>query len=315
MESIKLGISACLLGENVRYNGGHKLDRYLRDILGRFVKYVPVCPEFECGLGIPRPAMRLIGDPEAPRLITINTKTDKTNQMLDWINKKLPALEKENLCGFIFKAKSPSSGMRDIKIYNASGIPQKKGVGIFAKAFMDAFPNIPVEDEGRLHDAGIRENFIERVFTFHRWKQTVEGKNEIRRLVNFHTEHKLLIMAHSPSILRDLGRITAETKNKPTEILFDSYFSRFQDAIKLKTTIKKHVNVLQHLMGYFKKNISPPEKKELLEIIDQYHKGYIPLVVPVTLINHYVRKYQEPYLLRQVYLNPHPVELMLRNHV
>ena len=314
-EAIKLGISSCLLGENVRYDGGHKLDRYLRDAVGSFVQWVPVCPEVECGLPVPRESMRLVGTPENPRLITTRTSIDHTQRMEKWIAQKLPELAKADLCGFVFKARSPSSGMRDVKVYTEAGQPIRKGVGLFAGAFMGRLPDIPVEDEGRLHDAGLRENFIERVFVFHRWKALAGDSKTVKALIDFHTDHKLLIMSHSPKHLRELGRIVAEAKGKLSDDVFQAYFKILMDALKLKTTAKRNVNVLQHMMGYFKKMLSPDEKQELLEIIGQYHRKLTPLIVPVTLINHYVRKYDEPYLKRQVYLNPHPVELMLRNHV
>ena len=313
-DPVKLGISHCLLGENVRYDGGHKLDRYLRDVVGPFVEWVPVCPEVECGLPVPREAMRLVGDPESPRLVTTKTLVNQTERMERWIARRLPELAGEDLCGFIFKTRSPSSGMRDVKVYTEAGMPSKKGVGLFAGAFMEAFPHIPVEDEGRLQDAGLREKFIERVFVFHRWKRMVAGGRAAKPLVDFHTDHKLLLMAHSPKHLRELGALVASMKGRE-EAVFDGYFQTMMKAMKLKATVKKHTNVLMHMVGYFKKMLSDDEKQELLDVIDHYHKILVPLIVPVTLIKHYVRKYDEPYLRRQVYLNPHPAEMMLRNHV
>jgi len=315
IEPLRLGISTCLLGENVRYDGGHKLDRYLRDVVGRFVDWVSVCPEVECGLPVPREPMRLMGEPLHPRLVTSRTNIDHTQRMQKWIRKKLPELEKEDLCGFIFKTRSPSSGMRDVKVYTEKGHPSNKGVGLFARAFMERFQHIPVEDEGRLHDAGLRENFIERVFVFYRWKQTLKKGRTVRHLVDFHTDHKLLIMAHSPQLLRDLGKVVAGAKDKTPQAVFDAYFITLMKALRLQATVKKNVNVLQHMIGYFKKIISADEKQELLEIINQYHRGLVPLIVPITLFNHYIRKVDQPYLKRQAYLNPHPIEMMLRNHV
>ncbi len=312
---LKLGISTCLLGENVRYDGGHKLDRYLRDIVGSFVEWVPVCPEVECGLSVPREAMRLVGDPTDPRLVTIKTGLDLTKRMKTWADKKLDALEKENLCGYIFKSKSPSSGMRSVKVYDAHGVPSKNGVGIFAAAFMRRFPQLPVEDEGRLNDAGLRENFIERIFVYKRWRDLIASDPTIGKLVNFHTEHKLLLMAHSPSFLRELGALVAGAKKRDRRVVFEDYSQIMMTALKLKATVKKNTNVLHHAMGYFKKLITADEKQELLEVIENYHRQLVPLIVPITLVKHFVRKYHEPYLSRQVYLTPHPDELMLRNHV
>ncbi|MBN1999572.1 DUF523 and DUF1722 domain-containing protein [candidate division KSB1 bacterium] len=311
----KLGISTCLLGENVRYDGGHKLDRFLRDTLGPFVQWVPVCPETECGLSVPREAMRLEGDVNAPHLVTVKSRVDITDRMLAWSRKRLDVLAGEDLSGYIFKTKSPSSGMRDIKVYNARNVAVKKGVGLFAREFMKRFPLMPVEDEGRLHDPGLRENFIERIFVYKRWQDLLKSGPTAKGLVDFHTEHKLLIMAHSPQHLRTLGSIVARANASDQTFLFREYVEILLPALKLPATVKKNVNVLHHIMGYFKKILDAGEKRELLEVFERYFKGYIPLIVPVTLLNHYVYKYNEPYLRRQMYLHPHPVELMLRNHV
>jgi uncharacterized protein YbgA (DUF1722 family)/uncharacterized protein YbbK (DUF523 family) len=312
MGKIKLGISSCLLGEKVRYDGGHKLDHFLKDTLGKFVEWVPVCPEVESGLPVPREAMRLVGSPESPRLVKIRSGDDYTDRMLTWAGKRLSALEKEDLCGFIFKSKSPSSGMSGVKVYSPSGIPSRSGSGIFARAFMDKFRFTPAEDEGRLNDPGLRENFIERVFVFQRWKE-LRKKGSLRNLVDFHTDHKLLFLAHSTTHYRTLGKLVANAKEHP-ESLYNEYLKLMMEGLKLIATTKKNTNVLHHILGYFKKQLQPDEKQELLGIIEEYHSGFIPLIVPVTLIRHYVRKYDEPYLKRQVYLNPHPAELMLRNH-
>jgi uncharacterized protein YbgA (DUF1722 family)/uncharacterized protein YbbK (DUF523 family) len=314
-EKIKLGISACLMGQNVRYNGGHTHDPFLTQTLGQYVDYVPVCPEVECGLPVPREAMRLVGDPLNPKLVTIKTGIDMTGQMKAWGKKRLIALEDENLCGFIFKSKSPSSGMERVKVYDKNGIPANTGVGIWARMFMDRFPLLPVEEEGRLHDPVLRENFIQRIFVF---KRLLELKAQgVRRgsLVDFHTRHKLLIMSHSPVHYREMGKFVADIKNLSPEAAYEGYAVLLNTAMSLRATIAKNVNVLMHIMGYFKKQLSPDEKQELLEIIDQFKNHVVPMIVPVTLINHYVRKYQEPYLKSQLYLNPHPAELGLRNHV
>ena len=313
-EKIKLGISSCLLGENVRYDGGHQLDRYIRDTLGRFVDWVPVCPEVECGLPVPREAMRLVGEHEAPRLMTQKTGVDHTDRMLAWAAGRLDELEKEGLCGFIFKIRSPSSGMRDVKVYRGAGV-RKNGVGIWAREFMGRFPHIPVEDDGRLHDPGLRENFIERVFVFHRWLEYSKGDDSLRGLVEFHTKHKLLLMAHSPKALGELGKLVARGKGMKRPALLDRYAGILLEGLKLRATVRKNTNVLHHVLGYFKKDLTGDEKAEMLDVIENYHRGLVPLIVPVTLLRHYVRKYREPYLLKQHYLHPHPLELMLRNHV
>lgn len=314
-EKIKIGISSCLLGENVRYDGGHKLDHYLADTLGQYVEWVPVCPEVEYGLSVPREAMRLVGSPEAPRLITRSSGIDHTEGMLKWAGKKLKELGREHLCGFIFKSRSPSSGMRNVKVYAESGGASPRGVGIFAGAFMQRFPLVPVEDDGRLHDPRLRENFIERLFVFKRWKDYLNSGPSIGGLVSFHADHKLLLMSHSPRHFTLLGRIVANAKKQKQEHLFGEYIQLLMDGLRFLSTVKKNTNVLMHCMGYFKKHLTAGEKAELLEIINSYHKGLIPLIVPITILKHYVGKYDEPYLKRQYYLSPHPLELMLRNHV
>ena len=313
--SIILGISTCLLGENVRYDGGHKLDRFIRDTLGAYVTFVPVCPEVECGMSVPREALRLVGDPEQPRLVTQKTSRDYTDQMQSWGQTRLAQLQGEELCGYIFKSRSPSSGMERIKVYQESGMPVNKGVGIWARMFMDHFPNLPVEDDGRLHDPMLRENFITRIFVFQRWRELMRENRTLGGLVDFHTRHKLLIMAHHVPIYRELGKLVAAGKSMPLEELFATYLNKLHYALRLQSTTKKNVNVLHHLMGYFKRDLSKDEKQELVEIIDEYARGLFPLIVPITLVNHYVRKYEQPYLLNQYYLHPHPLELKLRNHV
>jgi len=315
MEKIKLGISACLLGENVRYDGGHKLDRFLTDTLGQYVEYVPVCPEVECGLSVPREPMHLEGDPDSPRLVTTRTQEDMTERMIQWARKRVVDLEKEDLFGFIFKSDSPSSGMERVKVYNEKGMPVKKGVGMFARIFMEHYSLLPVEDEGRLHDPKLRENFLERIFTLKRWREVLEKKGSRGTLIDFHTKHKLLILSHSPKHYQIMGKLVARAKDIPLKELYQKYQTILMEALQLKATPKKNGNVLMHMMGYFKGQLSSDEKQELLEVIDHYRQDYIPLIVPMTLINHYVRKYDQPYLKQQVYLNPHPLELQLRNHV
>ncbi len=312
---IKVGISACLLGQNVRYDGGHKHDHYITDTLGRYLEFVPVCPEVEAGFGIPRETLRLVGDPAAPRLMTTRSKKDMTETMTEWAKGRVRELARENLCGFIFKSRSPSSGMARVKVYRNSGQPSPTGVGLFARQFMDHFPLLPVEEEGRLHDPVLRENFIERLFAVQRW-QTLIGNSKTRgKLVDFHTRHKLQLMAHSIDHYRQLGRLVAQAKELSTAELYDHYHKLFMAGLTLKATHRKNTNVLQHMMGYFKKQLTTDEKKELLEIIERYRTDLVPLIVPITLLNHYVRKFGQEYLAAQYYLQPHPLELSLRNSV
>ncbi|RPI77687.1 MAG: DUF1722 domain-containing protein [Desulfobacteraceae bacterium] len=309
-----IGISACLLGQNVRYDGGHKLDHYLRDLLGNHVEFVPVCPETECGLPVPREAMRLVEADGDIRLMTQKTKIDRTAQMKKWMEPKLRELSGLPLCGFIFKAKSPSSGWMRVKVYGKDGV-RHNGTGLFAAGFTDRFPLLPVEDEGRLHDPGLRENFIVRVFSVHRWRFLNQKPKSLRNLVEFHAMHKYLLMAHSPGAQRQLGAMLGRGKSYSLPELYAVYFDSFIQALQKLATVKKTANVLMHLMGYFKKELDSAEKTEFKELIENYHAGLVPLIVPLTLLNHYVRKYKPEYLENQIYLNPHPRELMLRNHV
>lgn len=316
-EKIRIGISACLLGNRVRYDGGHKLDSFLVNTLGAYVAYVPVCPEVECGMSVPREPLRLVGDPASPRLITVTTKIDHTARMTDWARRRVRELEAENLCGYIFKSRSPSSGMERVKVYpgEQGGMPAHTGVGMFARAFMERFPLLPVEEEGRLHDPVLRENFIERIFVLRRLREEMQRKKTAGGLVAFHTRHKLLVMAHSVKHYQLLGKLVAQAKARGIARAFADYQRLLMEALALRATVKKHVNVLQHIMGYFKKELTADEKQELLEVIDAYRRELVPLIVPVTLMNHYVRKYDQPYLREQYYLRGHPLELKLRNHV
>ena len=314
-QAIKIGVSSCLLGNEVRYNGGHSHDRYVTGTLGQYFTFVDVCPEVEAGFGIPRETMRLVGDPEKPRMITTKTKKDCTDKMMSWVKKRVKELEKEDLCGFIFKKGSPSSGMERVRVYTDKGMPSNRGSGLFAKAFMEHFPLIPTEEDGRLNDSALRENFIERIFALRRWRLMAAKRKSPGNIVAFHTAHKLQIMSHSQQHYREMGKLVARVKEIPTEFLYEEYEKLFMQALSLKATVKKNVNVLQHMAGYFKKQLSKDEKQELQEVIGQYHQLYTPLIVPVTLMNHYVRKYDQEYLKNQYYLNPHPVELKLRNRV
>ena len=314
LKPIKIGISSCLLGNKVRYDGGHSHDRFLTQTLGLFIDYIPVCPEVECGMPTPREAVRLVGNPEDPRLVTQKTGIDKTNQMNEWINRRLKFLGKENLFGFIFRSKSPSSGLYRIKVYGDDGQIRNTGTGLFARAFTRAFPRIPVEEAGRLNDPQLRELFIESIFSFQRWRDLLNQNKTLGGLVDFHTRNKYLILSHSQEHYRKLGKLVAHGKQLPIDQLFDEYEALLLAALRLKATVSKNINVLQHMTGFFKRDLSSFEKKELIEIIAQYRAGYVPLIVPITMIKHYVMKYDQPWLKVQTYLNPHPIELKLRNY-
>jgi uncharacterized protein YbgA (DUF1722 family)/uncharacterized protein YbbK (DUF523 family) len=313
--SILVGVSACLLGEHVRYDGGHKHDRYITDTLGRFFSFLPVCPEVGCGMPVPREAMRLEGAPDNPRLITSRSRIDKTDQMLAFCAERVREFESAGLCGFIFKKDSPSSGLVRVKIYDAMGMPKKNARGLFAAAVARHFPLLPMEEEGRLNDPFIRENFIERVFSYRRWKDFLHEDPRLGDLVEFHSRHKLLVMSHSTQFYREMGTLVAHGREMKREELFLRYGELLLKGLALHATAKKNTNVLMHIMGYFKKELSVAEKEELLETIALYHDRLVPLLVPQTLLKHYVRKYDQSYLKQQVYLAPHPAELLLRNHV
>jgi len=311
---VRLLISACLLGEQVRYDGQHKYDPYLVESLGRFVDFVRVCPESDSGMPTPRPSMHLLGAPRAPRLVS-RTGADLTEQMRVFVARKLRELEAVELCGYVCKKDSPSSGMARVKVYDEAGKAERVGAGIFTAAFMARFPCVPVEEEGRLHDPHLREAFIERVFCRRRWLDLLAGGRRRGRLVEFHADHKYLLLAHGRARYSELGRLVAAGKEHGTEALFAAYEQGFVAALAQPATVRKVTDVLLHMLGFFKKEIAADEKAELLETIAAYRSGLVPLIVPLTLIKHFVRKHRVAYLARQVYLSPYPAELMLRNQV
>lgn len=312
---IRLGISACLLGESVRFDGGHKRDPFLTETFGPLVEWVPVCPEVECGLGTPRESMRLVRVDAGIRLLTVRTAVDLTGQLQQYSQRRVGELESEDLSGYVLKRDSPSCGMERVKIYGGQGAPAKSGRGIFAASLMERFPTLPVEEEGRLGDPRLRENFVERVFAYWRLRGLFSGRWNLGSLVAFHTAHKLILMAHSPEAYRTLGRLVAQAHGVPRHDLQRRYSERFMSALTVIATPRRHVNVLQHMAGYFKNLLDPESKAELAATIDDYRRGLVPLIVPITLVRHHVRVHGIPYLAGQLYLDPHPKELMLRNHV
>jgi len=312
---IRVGISACLLGEKVRYDGGHKRDPYIVETLGRHVEWVPVCPEVEMGLGTPRETLRLVRIGGDVHMVMPKTGTDHTDPMREFANRRVRELGKEILHGYILKKDSPSCGMERVRVFDAKGVPAKSGRGLFAEALLGHFPNLPVEEEGRLTDARLRENFIERVFAYHRLCQFFASHWKAGDLVAFHTAHKLLLMAHSPLAYAALGRLVAEAKKMSRGELHAKYESEFMTALRQLATTRRQTNVLLHILGYFRDQLDPDSRQELLGVLDDYRHGLVPLVAPITMIRHYVRRFDVAYLRGQVYLEPHPKELMLRNHV
>lgn len=313
--AIRIGISSCLLGQEVRFDGGHKRDRYLTDTFGPFVEWVPVCPEVEAGFGTPREAMRLVDRDGRLRLVTVKTNADVTEPLERAADRRVRALEKAGLCGYVLKKDSPSCGLLRVKVYDGHGVPARSGQGLFAAALTARFPSLPVEEEGRLVDPRLRENFVERVFAYQRLRDHFDGRWTTGTLVQFHTAHKLLLMAHSVKAYQELGRMVAGAKAVARADLQARYVEAFMTALANVATTRRHVNVLQHIAGYFKRELDAGDRAELQAVIDDYGRGFVPLTVPITLIRHHVRRVGVAYLQGQVYLEPHPKELMLRNHV
>lgn len=312
---MRVGVSSCLLGRNVRFDGGHKLDTLIAEALGRFFEWVPVCPEMEIGLGAPRESLRLVGAGDAVRLIATKSGTDHTASMTSWAGRRLDELAQLELHGYILKKDSPSCGMERVRVYGADGMARRSGSGIFAGLLRQRFEMLPVEEEGRLHDPSIRENFVERVFAFHRWQEFVSTRPQRGALVSFHTRHKLTLSSHSERHYRRLGRMVAGFgKGKMSKVVAD-YGRLFMEALCVHATARKHANVLFHILGYLKKEIDAGDKAELIGSIENYRRGLAPLIVPMTLLTHHLRRHPVAWLQEQTYFNPYPAELMLRNHV
>ncbi len=312
---IRIGISSCLLGQEVRFDGGHKHDRFLTDTLGQYVEWVPVCPEVEMGLGTPREPIRLVRRDGEVRLVGTKTETDVTEGMRSYSAARLAALESEDLSGYVLKKGSPSCGMERVRLYGGKGAPSRAGRGVYAEALLERFPFLPVEEEGRLCDPRLRENWVERIFAYRRLRDLWAGRWTLRDLIAFHTAHKLVLLSHSTEAYRSLGRLVARSRSMERAALRSRYESEFMGALAIVATRGRHANVLQHIAGYFKKDLDSTARGELAGIIEDFRKGLVPLVVPLTLVAHYVRLYNVSYLQGQVYLNPHPKELALRNHV
>lgn len=308
---IRLGISSCLLGEKVRFDGNHKHDSFLTGTLGQFFEWVPVCPEVAIGLGVPRPPIRLVGSAASPRAVGVkDASIDVTDKLAAYGRRQAHALE--NLSGYIFKSKSPSCGMERVRVYQAHGAPAANGRGIYADAFLSAQPWLPAEEEGRLSNPRLRENFIERVFVYRRWQELATRGLSASRLVEFHTDHKLALMAHDVAAYQTLGRRVAQAGRRHLKEFGQEYIRRLMDALQRLATPARHANVMMHLMGYLKKQLDAEDKSELIEMIHAYRRGETPFAAPLTLLRHYFRRFPDPYILRQTYLHPDPRELLLR---
>lgn len=313
--SPRLGISACLLGEKVRFDGGHKQDAFLCQTLGRFVEWVPVCPEIEVGMGVPRETVRLIGSGSDPKMIAERSGKDWTMAMKRFAAIRTKDLAELKLSGYVFKKNSPSCGVERVRLYDAKNMPSRHGRGIFAATVMKTLPLLPVEEEGRLNDLALRENFVERVFAYHRWQSALAGAKSARVLVDFHTRHKFLLLAHSERHYRRLGRLVAGIGKNSLRATYEEYGQNFMEGLAVRASAKKHANVLDHLMGYFSEELSAAERRELVELIREFRTGLLPLIAPITLMQHYVKKYEVAYLADQMYLDPAPKELIPRNYV
>lgn len=314
-EKIRLGVSSCLLGERVRYDGGHKRDAFLADTLGPLVEWVPVCPEVEIGLGVPRPSLRLVSGGAEPRLVVERTGEDLTRRMRRFAEQRVAVLEGLGLDGYVLKRASPSCGLSRVRVYDEAGQPGGVGRGLFADTLARRLPCLPIEEEGRLTDPAIRENFIERVFTAARWRTFVAARPRARELGAFHAAQKYAVLAHSPAHYTRLGRLVAGSGGTLARAALHEYGRLLGEALAVRATRGRHANVLQHLAGFFKRDVRPDERAELAEAIADYRRGLVPLLVPITLIRHHARRLGLRYLVDQVYLAPHPKELRLRNHV
>lgn len=311
---IRVGVSSCLLGQQVRFDAGHKRDRFVTDVLGPFVEWVPVCPEVEAGLGLPRPSMRLVREDGQVRMVETKSGRDHTRTLRRYAAARVRVLRALDLCGYVLKKDSPSCGMTRVKIYAKSG-SERKGRGLFAEALMESMPDLPVEEEGRLNDPVLRENFIQRVFAYRRLRDCFSGHWTPGGVVAFHTAEKLNLMAHGTVAYRALGRLVAEIKSLPRAGFRDRYEREFMAALARPATRGRNANVLQHAAGHLKKRIDGPARQELASVIDDYREGLVPIVVPLTLLRHHARVHAVDYLNGQTFLQPHPKELMLRNHV
>jgi uncharacterized protein YbgA (DUF1722 family)/uncharacterized protein YbbK (DUF523 family) len=314
-QKIRLGVSACLLGREVRYDGGHQRDPFLTDTLGPFVEWVPVCPEVELGLGVPRETIRLVGDAASSRRLVEKTGVDLTARMQRYARARARELDALDLHGYVLKRGSPSCGLFRVRVYDDLGVPRSTGTGAYARAIVERFPLLPVEEEGRLGDPALRENFIERVFALARWRAFVARRPGPGDLVAFHTAQKLAVLAHSPAHYAALGRLVAGAGGGRLGARLADYGTALMQALSVRATRARHTNVLQHIAGFFKRQLQDDARAELADVIRDYRRGLVPLVVPITLIKHHVRRLSVAYLADQTYLSPHPKELMLRNHV
>ena len=315
MAEMRLGVSACLVGDEVRYDGGHRKYPYLVDVLARYFTLVKVCPEVGVGMSTPRETVRLEGSADAPRMIASETGRDWTARMNRWSRTMVRELKTEDLCGFVFKKNSPSCGVFGVEIFDDKGRLAESGSGLFALEFRRKNPLMPVEEEGRLEDPFLRENFLERVFAYHRLNMVFAGRWKRGAVVDFHSREKYLLMAHSPKHFKQLEQLVAAIGGRPPGEFKTLYMAGFMEAVAVKATCARHAKVLRNLVGCLRDHLTGPEHARVVGLIARYRSGLIPLVVPLTLLAHFSELHEVPTLAGQTYLHPHPSELMLRNRV
>lgn len=311
---IRLGVSACLVGQAVRFDAGHKRESFVADTLAHYFELIPVCPEVAIGMGVPRPPIRLEGDLEAPRAVGVKDKSlDVSDALRDYGREMAARLQ--GISGYILKSKSPTCGLFRVKVYDANTVPKKAGTGLYARELQEAMPLLPMEEEGRLNDPGLRENFLERVYAYRRWQELLAAGPTAKAVVDFHSRHKLILMAHGREGLTALGRLVADAGKLPPEELVTRYGETFMQALTRRATRKRHTDVLFHLMGYLKRELGGDDKTELVELIHDYREGRVPLIVPVTLLRHHFRRHPHPYVEQQLYLTWPPAGLGLWNSI
>lgn len=310
---LNLGVSSCLMGNPVRFNGGHCRNGFLLDEVGPLAELVEVCPEMAVGMGAPRETIRQEAGPNGlVQLRAPKSGTDWTEPLTRYSKSSAEKLAGLGLDGFILKKDSPTCGLQRVKVYNLAGMAEKKGMGVFARALRERMPLMPIEEEGRLHDARLRESFFERAYAYHRLQAFFTGEWTLGGLVRFHTSEKLLLMSHDPSLYRELGRLVGQAAEMGREELSQQYRTTFMQALKTKASPKRQMNVLQHVVGYFKETLDASEKQELLDLIEDFRSGLTPLAAPMALVKHHVARNSVDYISGQTYLDPHPKQLRLR---
>lgn len=315
MSNISIGISSCLLGEEVRFNAGHKQSSVCTQELSKYFHFKSVCPEMGIGLGVPRKPIRLVGNPQQPRAVGVdNPDFDVTERLKAYGHQTLPQLQ--DICGYIFMKDSPSCGVFRVKVYTDSGMPnQTPGAGIFSRLIMDKFPLLPVEEAGRLNDPVLKENFINRVFAYHDWQQLLANGLKISKLFDFHSRYKYTLMAHNAQSCASLGRMLANYSKGDIDKLGNDYFTLFMQTLSRKASRKTNTNVLTHLQGYLKTKLNSRETESLCGVIEQYRLGILPLIVPVSFLKGYFHNHPNNYIGRQAFMNPYPEDLGLRNQI